>query len=176
MENKEPSERELVCDILLAVDKGAFLSKAVADVCDKYIYLEKKKRSFIKREASGIFEKRLTLDAAIGMVSDTPVKKMKPLILNVLRMGMYELFYMDRIPSRAAIDEAVKIVKKRGLKGLSGFVNAVLRNADRSRDKIMAEIENSRETGFSVPEWILKMWDESYGVQANVNVSSRSCR
>ncbi len=163
MENKEPSERELVCDILIAASKGVFLTKAVTDVCDKYVYLEKKKRSFIKREASGIYEKRIFLDAVIGKVSNTPVKKLKPVILAVLRMGIYELFFMDRIPSHATIDEAVKLVKRKGLKNLSGYVNAVLRNADRSKGDIMGELSESRETNYSVPEWILKLWDESYG-------------
>ena len=46
MENKEPSERELVCDILIAASKGVFLTRVVTDVCDKYVYLEKKKRIF----------------------------------------------------------------------------------------------------------------------------------
>ena len=163
MENKEPSERELVCDILISASKGIFLNKAVSDVCDKYVYLEKKKRSFIKREANGIYEKRIFLDAVIGKVSNTPVKKLKPLISAVLRMGVYELYFMDRIPAHATIDEAVKLVKKRGLKSLSGYVNAVLRNADRSKEDIMAELEESRETQYSVPEWILKIWDEEYG-------------
>ena len=163
MENKEPSERELVCDILIAASKGVFLTRAVTDVCDKYVYLEKKKRSFIKREASGIYEKRIFLDAVIGKVSNTPVKKLKPVILAVLRMGIYELFFMDRIPSHATIDEAVKLVKRKGLKNLSGYVNAVLRNADRSRGDIMGELSESRETKYSLPEWILKLWDESYG-------------
>ena len=61
---------------------------------------------------------------------------MKPVIRETLRMAVYQLFYMDQVPDSAACNEAVKLVRKRGLKGLSGFVNGVLRSVIRGKDQI----------------------------------------
>ena len=63
----------------------------------------------------------------IDSFSKTPVKKMKPFIRELMRMSVYQLIFLDKVPSPAVINEAVKLAKKKGFTGLSGFVNGVLR-------------------------------------------------
>jgi len=67
---------------------------------------------------------------------------MKPIIMLLLEMAVYQLFFMDRVPDSAAINEAVKLAKKRGLTGLSGFVNGVLRNIARNKENIALPDKN----------------------------------
>ena len=87
---------------------------------------EKRDRAFVTRLVEGTLERLLTLDYILNQVSKTPVKKMKPVIRTVLRMSVYQLLFMDSVPDSAVCNEAVKLVKGKGLQGLSGFVNGVL--------------------------------------------------
>ena len=118
-----------------------------------------KERSFINRLYMGVLQKLVYIDLLIDHFSKTPVRKMKALIRNILREGVYQIVFMDSVPSRAAIDEAVKLTKKRGLTGLSGFVNGVLRNIDRG----YASLELPEYAAFGVPEWIYDTVLSQYG-------------
>jgi len=93
---------------------------------------EKRERAFVTRLVEGTLERLITLDYILNQVSKTPVKKMKPVIRTVLRMSVYQMLFMDSVPDSAVCNEAVKLVKAKGLQGLSGFANGVLRNIARS--------------------------------------------
>ena len=159
---KSVSEREIVLDILMEVlEKDSFIHIAVRQALLKYQYMTKQERSFISRVSEGTVEYLLQLDAVIDRYSKTPVKKMKPLIRNILRMSVYQLFYMDRVPASAVCNEAVKLAQKRGFQGLKGFVNGVLRTVVRERSQISFDKDLSLK--YSMPEWIWKMWETDYG-------------
>ena len=126
------SVRELVLDILIEVnEKDQYSHLVIRDVLNKYQYLEKQERAFLTRLAEGTIEHMLEMDFIINSFSKVKVKKMKPLIRNLLRMSVYQLKYMDSIPDAAVCNEAVKLAKKRGFGQLRGFVNGVLRNIAR---------------------------------------------
>ena len=74
----------------------------------------------------GSLERLIELDYIINLFSKTPVKKMKPVIASILRITVYQIRFMDKIPVSAACNEAVKLAKKYGFTGLSGFVNGVV--------------------------------------------------
>ena len=153
--------RELVLDTIMEIDGNGVPSHvAVKNLLDRYAELEKQKRAQITREIEGTVEKRLALDLVIGRFSKIPPKKMKPVILNILRMSVYELFFMDGVPVHATVNEAVKLAGKKGLSGLKGFVNGVLRSIDRNRDQIDWQDPVLR---YSCPEWIMTLWEKSYG-------------
>ena len=110
------STRGLVLDILLETSQnGTYSHTAIADVLDKYQYLDKKDRSFIKRMAEGTLEYQIQLDYIIGRYSKVPVRKMKPVIRNIIRSAVYQIYYMESVPDAAACNEAVRLAKKRGL-------------------------------------------------------------
>ena len=161
--------RALALDILLTEEKGEDKShKLLKAVLDKYDYLDVSDKSFLKRLVEGTIEYRMSLDYVIDSFSKTPVKKMKPLIRQVMRMSVYQILYMDRVPDNAVCDEAVKLVKKRGLAGLSGFVNGVLRSVARGRDEIKwpdeaAEPVKALGIKYSCPEQIVKSLIDDYG-------------
>ena len=162
------NEREVVLDMLLSLREGKLSHTILKDTLDSYLYLDKSSRGFITRLYEGTIEKRLYLDFIIDGYSKTPVKKMKPIIMLLLEMAVYQLFFMDRVPDSAAINEAVKLAKKRGLTGLSGFVNGVLRNIARNRENIALPDKNKNliqylEIKYSTPRTVVEYLIKDYG-------------
>lgn len=163
---KAVSERELVLEILLEVaEKGMYSHIVLRDVLSKYQYLDKKERAFITRVSEGTLEHMTELDYILDQFSKVKVKKMKPVIRNILRSAAYQLKYMDTVPDSAVCNEAVKLAVKKGFGNLRGFVNGVLRNVARGLDDVVypeGELERL-SVCYSMPEWILKLWLASYG-------------
>lgn len=161
--------RGIALDILLEVlENQQYSHLVIRDVLDKYQYLEKRERAFLTRLAEGTIERKIELDYVINQFSRTPVEKQKPVIRNILRMGVYQLLHMDSVPDSAVCNEAVKLAKKRGFSQLSGFVNGVLRNIARGREQIVWPDESrdllaNWEVTYSMPRWILEQWEHSYG-------------
>ena len=165
------SVRELVLDILMEVnEKEQYSHLVIRDVLNKYQYLEKQERAFLTRLAEGTIEHMLEMDFIINSFSKVKVKKMKPLIRNLLRMSVYQLKYMDSIPDAAVCNEAVKLAKKRGFGQLRGFVNGVLRNIARELSHLQypdEKLEPVRylEVMYSVPAWMVEQWIADYGYE-----------
>lgn len=162
------NEREVVLDMLLSLREGKLSHTILKDTLDSYLYLDKSSRGFITRLYEGTIEKRLYLDYIIDGYSKTPVKKMKPIIMLLLEISVYQLFFMDRVPDSAAINEAVKLAKKRGLTGLSGFVNGVLRNIARNKENIALPDKNKDlikylEIKYSTPRTVVEYLIKDYG-------------
>lgn len=162
--------RELVLEALLAVTRDHEYSHVVIrGMLDKYQYLKKQERSFLKRVCEGTLEQMIWIDYAIDQFSSVKVNKMKPVIRCILRSSVYELKFMDSIPSSATCNEAVKLAQKRGFRNLKGFVNGVLRNISRNLDHIVLpdrgqDIICYLSVKYSMPEWILQMWRKSYSI------------
>lgn len=163
--------RELILDILMEVnEKEQYSHLVIRSVLDKYQYLEKQERAQITRIAEGTIEHQIELDYIINAFSKVKVKKMKPLIRNLMRMSVYQLRYMDAIPDSAVCNEAVKLAKKRGFSQLSGFVNGVLRNIVRNLSTVVYPDEKTDanhylEITYSMPRWIIDQWVGDYGYE-----------
>lgn len=134
---KQINEREIVLEILMEItENGAYSHKILGDVLSKYQYLEKRERAFITRVVEGTLEHMIEIDYILNQISKTKVKKMKPVIRNILRSSVYQLKYMDSVPDHAVCSEAVKLAVRKGFSGLRGYVNGVLRNVVRKMDEI----------------------------------------
>lgn len=170
MHNSKVNLRELVLEALLAVTRDQEYSHIVIrSVLDKYQYLDKQERSFFKRVCEGTLEHRIWIDYVINQFSKVKVNKMKPVIRCILQSSVYELKYMDGIPASATCNEAVKLAQKKGFQNLKGFVNGVLRNINRGMEQIslpdpIQEPLRYLSIRYSMPEWILEMWKESYSL------------
>ena len=154
----------LLVDIL---ENETFSHIALKNSLAKHQDLTKQERSFLTKLVNGTIERKITLDYIIESYSSVKVKKMKPLIRNLLRMSVYQLKYMDQVPASAVCNEAVKIVKKRGVSGLSGFVNGILRNIVRDTKKISFPDPKQKpiqylSIQYSVPEWLVSFYLEQY--------------
>lgn len=153
--------RALILEILLEVDSGRQYSHlAIRGALEKYQYLSKQERAFLTRVAEGTVERKLELDYLIDRFSKVPVKKMKPVIRNLLRMSVYQMKYMDQVPDRAVCNEAVKLAQKKGFSSLKGFVNGVLRNLARGMNEVTYPDWSIQ---YSTPRWIIEQWIAEYG-------------
>ena len=158
---KEPALRELILDILTEVlEKKQYSHIVLSQALSKYQYLEKADRSFIKRVVDGTVEYAIQIDFILNSYSKVKVNKMKPVIRTILRMSVYQILYMDRVPDSAACNEAVKLAEKRGFRGLKGFVNGVLRNISRNKENLTFPSDSVR---YSMPEWLIERWTKEYG-------------
>ena len=162
------NEREIVLDMFLLLKDGKPGHIVLKDTLDNYLYLDKASRGFITRLYEGSIEKMIYLEFIINSFSKTPVKKLKPVIRIIMETAVYQIFFMDRVPVSAAINEAVKLTKKRGLAGLSGFVNGVLRNIARNKENINLPDKNKEyikylEVKYSMPKEIIEHFIEEYG-------------
>ena len=166
------NEREIVLDMFLSLKDGKPSHIVLKDTLDNYLYLDKASRGFITRLYEGSIEKMIYLDFVINSFSKIPVKKLKPIIKILMETAAYQIFFMDRVPDSAAINEAVKLAKKRGLAGLSGFVNGVLRNIARNKGNIALPDKDKEyirylEVKYSVPKEVTEHFIKEYGnVQA----------
>ena len=163
---KAINEREIVLEVLLEItEHGMYSHIVLRDVLNKYQYLEKKERSFITRVTEGTLEHMMEIDYILDQFSKVKVKKMKPVIRNIMRSAVYQMKYMDSVPVSAACNEAVKLAVRKGFGSLRGFVNGVLRNVARNLDQIEYPTEPLQRLSiqYSMPEWILNLWLKAYG-------------
>lgn len=162
---KAINEREIVLEVLLEItEHGMYSHIVLRDVLNKYQYLEKKERSFITRVTEGTLEHMMEIDYILDQFSKVKVKKMKPVIRNIMRSSVYQMKYMDSVPVSAACNEAVKLAVRKGFGSLRGFVNGVLRNVARNLDQIEYPTEPLKRLSiqYSMPEWILNLWLKAY--------------
>lgn len=157
------NEREIVLNMLLEVLEGdEFSHRVLSKTLKKYQDRPKQERAFISRLFAGTVKHYITLDYIIDQVSTLPVRKMKTLIRNLLRLSVYQLIFMENVPASAVCNEAVKLAKKRGFSKLAGFINGNLRNIARmgtdikypDKDKDLAGYLSIR---YSAPLWLTEM-------------------
>ncbi len=168
---KDTDSREIVLDVLMEIlEHSAYSHLILRQALNKYQYLDKAERSFITRTVEGTVEYLIQIDYVIDFFSSTKVKKIKPVIRSILRMSVYQILYMDRVPDSAVCNEAVKLAAKRKFVGLKGFVNGVLRNISRNKETLVWPDDSVR---YSVPAWIVSMWNQDYGTEnANTVMAS----
>ncbi|HWT27801.1 MAG TPA: 16S rRNA (cytosine(967)-C(5))-methyltransferase RsmB, partial [Mobilitalea sp.] len=165
------NDREIVLDMLLDIIEGDKYSHTVLNqTLKKYQQLSKQDRAFITRLTTGTVKRYLTLDYIINQYASLPVKKMKPLIRNLLRLSVYQLQFMDQVPESAVCNEAVNLAKKRGFSKLSGFINGVLRNIARNGRTVKFPDGDKDPvkylgTFYSVPEWLVTELLGQYGFE-----------
>lgn len=161
--------RNLSLDILLEVTAGReYIHIITRQVLDKYDYLDGKKKAFIKRLTAGTIERRIELDYVIDSFSKTKVNKMRPQIRCILEMAVYQIMFMDNVYDTAAVNNAVKLARKRGFSSLSGYVNGVLRSvsagyADISLPDAKKEPVKYLSVKYSMPEFIVNLLSDQYG-------------
>lgn len=104
--------------------------------------MEPREAALATRLVYGVLQNRLWLDEYLRELSSLSLEKLELTVLEILRLGGYQILMMDQIPVRAAVDEAVKLAKKRGKNPrTAGFVNAILRNLDRRRGELSQRLE-----------------------------------
>ena len=132
--------REVVLDILIEHEmKGTYSNVLIRRAQERYPFLPRSQRSFIKRLAEGTIERQIELDAVIDRHRKNKEAPVKRTVRCILRMSIYQIYYMDSVPDHAACDEAVRICRRRHLESQAGFVNALLRTVCREKEANLRE-------------------------------------
>lgn len=157
----EFSERSASIDILIEFDLNQVLDYSFADE------LEPRERAQVREYVQNIFRKRSYLDFMIDHYSSIGVGEMKAELKNILRLGIYDLLFMDSTPDYAAINEAVEIAKAMLGSKTGDLVNAIMRNLQRDIDNLPKPAFEDRTklvaTTFSHPEWMVARWSKRFG-------------
>ena len=124
-------------------------------------------RALCQEIVYGCSRRQSTLDWLIS--KKTNDREQKPALQNLLRLGLYQIFWLDKIPPHAAVHETVELAKRNGFGPQAGFVNAILRGYLREFDetkKILADLKISNPAiGFSHPQWLVEKWQKQFGAE-----------
>ncbi len=174
----QENARKRVVDALMRMHCGQGYSNKVVDSFLSAGEWKPEDSAFFSKVVYGVEERLLTLDYFVGAFCKTPMMKLHPLVLNILREGMYQILFMDKVPDSAAVNEAVNLCKQMQPKA-SGMVNAVLRNLIREKESYIPKYPNVEDlllhmvhlpAGeekdsilFSCPVWLIRLWKKAYG-------------
>lgn len=158
------NSREIALKILMRIEDGAYSNLILDSELSRHS-LSDLDKAYVTRMIYGVVTYKLTLDYIIKKSSKIRLKKISQSILNILRLGIYELYYMDKIPVSATCNEYVKLSRKYGHNASSGFVNAILRNL--SKKEIEANFEGLEgnellSVKYSCPLWLVEKWSKQY--------------
>lgn len=152
--------RELALKTIVKIEKEDGYTNIVLNemIKENRKQLEEKDIAFISELVYGIITWKITLDEIIKKYSSIKLKKISIWIQNILRMGIYQIIFLDKIPKSAAVNESVNLAKRYGHKASSNFVNAILRKVKRKDYEELQKIENDIERiskTTSMPEWLI---------------------
>lgn len=163
-------------DILSSISSGASdLPGAIAQ--SRSVLADERDRALAAEIASGVQRWRAALDHLIVRFSRREIDRLDPQVVEILRLALYQLLHLTRVPASAVVDDAVDLTKRAGKKSAAGFVNAVLRNVSRSQRKLPLPPRPSsgadREAALdylgvtlSHPRWLAARWLDRYGFEA----------
>ncbi|MGB2981426.1 MAG: 16S rRNA (cytosine(967)-C(5))-methyltransferase RsmB [Candidatus Zixiibacteriota bacterium] len=172
---QDTNPREIALKVLYRIEtEETFADQAIlSSVRD--LYLSSLDRRFISQLVHGTTKMRRRLDYVLGLFLERKLEELTPWIRNILRMGLYQIDFLDKVPERAAVDESVELAKKFGHRGTVALVNAVLRNylRDRGRITFPSREENQIENialFYSFPDWMVESWLELFGEEQTVTL------
>ena len=166
--------REIALNIIMKFEKNdAFSNILLNNELNKTDISDIDKR-FVTQLVYGVVSNKIAIDYIIKSLSKVKINKISNLILNILRLGIFQIYYLDKIPNSAACNEAVKLAKRHGQIKSSSFVNAILRNATRTeKDKFFENITDKEEflsVYYSYPKWIVDIWVSQFGFDETKNL------
>lgn len=166
--------RTAVLILLRDIARGKRSSFAIDAFLERQRMLSEKDRGLITELVYGILRWQGTLDAIIEKYSTTPFQKISPLILDILRMGIYQLIFLSKIPEYAALHETVALAKKSPERWHAGFVNAILRKIQNQKEFIQRKLFTEPEVEKLTPKqlsyitahplWMVQKWVSDFGM------------
>lgn len=158
--------RKAAVKALLKVENDAAYSNIALNAVLRESGLENADKAFASAVFYGVLDRKITIDYVLSKYIKTPLKKVAPFTLEVLRSAVYQIMFMDKVPDSAAVNEAVKLIKSSKESRNAGFANAVLRNILRNEITLPDGNDiHSLSVRYSCPEWIIKSFITDYGVE-----------
>ncbi|MDQ0217128.1 16S rRNA (cytosine(967)-C(5))-methyltransferase RsmB [Peribacillus cavernae] len=167
MKQNKKTVREIALDVLESVEKNQSYSNLLLNAMIQKHQLKGSDSGLLTEITYGTIQRKMTLDYYLQPYIKNQ-KKTLPWVVNLLRLSLYQMVFLDKVPDHAILFEAVEIAKKRGHKGISSMVNGVLRNIQRkgvpSLDAIEDEVERL-SIGTSHPLWLVERWIAQFGFE-----------
>ena len=161
----DQNPRQIAAHVLSQRLNSREFTETLLEIALAHARLSPPDRGLCHELVCGVVRWQATLDWLIA--KKTNGREQKAALQNLLRLGLYQIFWLDRIPPHAAVHETVELAKRTGYGPQSGFVNAILRGYLREADetkKILADLKNSKPAiGFSQPEWLVEKWRKNFG-------------
>ncbi|WP_156417449.1 16S rRNA (cytosine(967)-C(5))-methyltransferase RsmB [Paenibacillus etheri] len=161
------SARDIALDILVKVEQQGAYSNLLLNSSLQKSALSREDAGLVTELVYGTISRMNTLDYVLEEFVSKGIAKLQPWVRNLLCLSLYQIMYLDRIPSHAAVNEAVNIAKKKGHQGISGMVNGVLRSVLRAGDLPVIPDGLSPAKRISIqyshPLWLVKRWITEYG-------------
>jgi 16S rRNA (cytosine967-C5)-methyltransferase len=144
-------------------EQGAYADRALpAEAGD----LDQRERALATQIAYGTVQRRATLDHIAATLVTRPLAELEPPVLAAIRLGLFQLIYLERLPAHAVVDETVELAKRES-RGGAGLVNAVLRRAAHEGEQLLSGLDDATPAGaavmHSVPQWLAEMWWRELG-------------
>lgn len=160
-----PDPRRVAADVLLAVDAGQWSDDALARALDDWP-MPDADRGLATRLVYGTLARRRSIDHTIEAFAARPLSRIDPQVLTALRLGLFQMEFLERVPDHAAVDTSVDLVA-RSVKSAKGFVNALLRRAQREGLVQPPERPEVERLGVlhSHPDWLVNMWIRELGAE-----------
>lgn len=172
----EQSPRFIAAEILTQLFTSRQSVKAIFDRLTSRARLTARDRGLCRELVYGVLRHRQNLDRALALLSSTPLKKIDPFLRTVLAVGLYQIFFLDRIPESAAVNEAVNSCRAKRKppvpKRLQGFVNGVLRSAVRRREELQEKMltDGSGQLILNHPQWLTDRWRKRLGEEKTIEI------
>ncbi len=161
------SARQTAFEALLKIHKdGAYSNLAVDSVLKDNDSLDERDKAFVTNVIYGTLDRLMLIDYNLSLYLNQPLKKLKPELHTILRMGAYQILFMDKVPSHAAVSESVALAKVNKSAFAASVVNAVLRRVAENGLRYPDIDEKSPKylsIKYSCPEWLIELWTEAYG-------------
>ncbi|MFJ8256904.1 16S rRNA (cytosine(967)-C(5))-methyltransferase RsmB [Peribacillus asahii] len=172
MKQTKKGVRDIALDILESVEKNQAYSNLMLNNVINKNQLSSADSGLLTEISYGTIQRKMTLDYFLKPYIKNP-KKTQSWVINLLRMSVYQMVYLDKVPDHAILFEAVEIAKRRGHKGTTSMVNGVLRNIQRNGVASFEEIEDESERlaiRTSHPIWLVKRWIEQFGFEKTADM------
>ena len=153
--------REVALKILFEIETRRFFADERINRYSEQFNLSSLDRRFLSELVNGTTKLKKRIDYAVDFILGKSVEELTPWIRNILRMGIYQIDHLSRVPHPAAVNESVKLAQRYGHRGTKSLVNAVLRNYLRKKDQIRFPQEDKIkffETFYSFPGWMIRRW------------------
>lgn len=172
MKTAKKNVRETAMDLLETIEKNQSYSNLLLHHAIEKNALPSKDIGLLTELTYGTLQRKMTLDFYLKpFIKDS--RKWQAWVMHLLRVTLYQMVYLDKIPERAAIFEAVEIAKKRGHKGIAGLVNGILRSIQREGLPSLESIQDPIErisVATSHPSWLVRRWVDQFGIEATTEM------
>ena len=170
------SARQLALQIVNKINEdGAYTNIALNKALSANLLADKRDISLVTEIVNGTIKNKIYIDHVLSQFSKEKLDKLSPWVRNILRISVYQILFLDKIPESAAVNEGVNLTKKYSHQGSVKFVNAVLRNLIREKNDILFpqrknNIVEYLSINYSFPSWLVNHYIKLYGVENTENM------